>query len=213
MAAKSALISGMGVALGLVQGLVSAVRELGGTDEQIHELVTEQGKPKLVEMARVVIGAVKELLLRKVGIAAVSANKRFVADDEAAKRANVGYRSDQFKHLFGDKVEQDVPAATVAIQSLEKKSVDPPILTELGDKARLPLAYLFELMKKQSQGQPGKLLTNGYANIIYAVGNDSNTWAVNAYWSEFSRYWGVYAHSVAYPDPWRAGNQILSCDS
>lgn len=152
-------------------------------------------------------------LLRKVATAQVSANKRFVSDDKAAKRANVGYRSDQFKRLFGDKVEQNVSAATVAVHSLEKESMNSPILAKLGEKAQLPLAYLFELMEKQSNGQQGKLLTNGYANIVYAVGNDGNIWAVGARWHSRCRDWGVCARSVEVPDPWRAGGRILSCDS
>jgi len=36
-------------------------------------------------------------------------------------------------------------------------------------------------------------------------------WAVNANWNEYYRYWDVYANSVDNPNPWNAGNQILSC--
>lgn len=212
MTTKSELISGMGVALSLVQGLVSAVREVGGAEDQIHELVTEQGKLKLLEMARIVAGKIKEVLLRKVATVHASANKKF-ALSEAVNISNVGWMSEQFKRLFGDKVEEGVPAATIAVNRLERNSTDPAIVIKLGGKPQMPLAYLFELMEKQSQGQEGVLLVNGYANIVYAVGNDGNIWAVSANWHPSYRYWHVNALSVAYLNPWLAGLQILSCDS
>ena len=40
MATKSSLISGMGVAMSLIQGLVNAVKNAGGSDEDIHRLTT-----------------------------------------------------------------------------------------------------------------------------------------------------------------------------
>lgn len=59
MVAKSSLISGMGVAMSLVQGLVDAVRAAGGSDDDLHRLVTDEGKLTLDEVAEVIVGVVR----------------------------------------------------------------------------------------------------------------------------------------------------------
>lgn len=58
MATKSNLISGMGVALSLVQGLVKAVKQAGGSDDDLHRLVTDEGKSNLAKVAELIVGKV-----------------------------------------------------------------------------------------------------------------------------------------------------------
>ena len=60
MATKSSLISGMGIALSLVQGFVEAVKKAGGSDEDLHRLVTEEGKPVLAKVAELIVGVVRQ---------------------------------------------------------------------------------------------------------------------------------------------------------
>jgi len=60
MATKSNLISGMGIALSLVQGLVEAVKKVGGSDDDLHRLVTEEGKPTLAKIAGLIAGIVRQ---------------------------------------------------------------------------------------------------------------------------------------------------------
>ena len=152
-------------------------------------------------------------LLRRVAMVSVSAMKRFVANDSAKKKANIGWTSADFDRFFGGKIEENVEATNLAVHRLEKASLDAPILAELGARATTPLAYLFELMEKQSKGEDGVLLVNGYANIMYAIGNDGNVWAVLALWYSGNGCWRVYARSVEHPHRWGAGYQILSRDS
>lgn len=151
-------------------------------------------------------------LLKRVATITAPAVQRFVAKD-CLKNCNVGWAGDNLKKFFLDKVEANVPEAKLAVNQLERASLDAPILTELGDKAEVSLAYLFDLLKKQSNGEDGVLLTNGYANIFYVCGNDGNIWAVSARWSSDSRYWGVVAYSVEGPDGWRGGCRVFSRDS
>jgi hypothetical protein len=151
-------------------------------------------------------------LLRRITTVQVSDVKKFVAKDHL-QEANVGWTSDNFKKLFLDMVEENVPEAVIAIHRLEKNSLDPPVLTELGERAKSQLAHFFGLLKKQSQGQEGILLVNGCANIAYIIGNDGNFWAVYAYWHSGNRCWYLDARSVGHPHEWSAGRQILSCDS
>jgi len=151
-------------------------------------------------------------LLRKIATVSVSGVKNFVAKDHL-KDANVGWTGDNFKKLFFGNVEKNVEAITVAIHRLEQLSLDPPIMAQLADHTEISLAHFFELLKKQSKGEDGVFLINGYANIAYIKGSDGNLWAVSAGWGSGSRCWDVGARSVEDPDRWRGGCQVLSRDS
>lgn len=152
-------------------------------------------------------------LLKRIVTITVPAVQRFVCDDEVLKEANVLWTGDNFDCLFKGKVEENVPEQKLAVSRLERASLDAPILTELGDKAEVSLTYMFDLLKKQSKGEDGVLLTNGYANIFYVRGIDGNLWAVDARWSSGNRYWDVGAYSVENPDGCYGGSQIFSRDS
>ena len=214
MSAKSNLISGMGVAMSLVHALMAAVREEGcpDADDKLHELVTEQGKSKLKDVARVIVSKAKDNLLCKTAVVPVSENKKFVLA-EAVKVSTIGRLSDQFKRLFGNKVEKNVSAVNLAVHRLKRDSADPAIITELSGKPQMPLAYMFELIQKQSQGQQGPLITNGFPNICYAIGNGGDVWAVYCRWDSVGCRWDVCAISVGSPLLWYYGSQVLSCDS
>lgn len=51
-----AIVSGMGVALALVDGITKRVRRLGGTDKDIHRLVTDAGAATLDQIAALIVG-------------------------------------------------------------------------------------------------------------------------------------------------------------
>lgn len=155
--------------------------------------------------------SVQVQLLRKVASVVVSGPKKFVVKN-ALKDANVGWTGDNFKKFFLGNVEEDVADATVAIHRLEQSSLDAPIMAQLADRTEINLAHLLELLKKQSKGEDGVLLTNGSANVAYIKGSDDNVWAVSAYWDSGSRDWGLGVGSVEDPFRWNAGSQILSRD-
>jgi len=52
----STIISGMGVALALVEGLVKRVRRAGGSDEDIHRMVTDEGSTTMDQIAALIVG-------------------------------------------------------------------------------------------------------------------------------------------------------------
>lgn len=151
-------------------------------------------------------------LLRRVGVAAVYGTEKFVARDHL-KDANVGWMGDNFKKLFLSNVEEAVADIAVAIYRLEQSSLDAPIMAELGERTVIKLAHFFELLKKQSCGESGVLLTNGYVNVAYIKGGDGNVWAVRAAWASGGRCWHVEASSVESSRRWLGGRQILSRDS
>ncbi|KKP32790.1 MAG: hypothetical protein A2312_02670 [Candidatus Staskawiczbacteria bacterium RIFOXYB2_FULL_32_9] len=157
-------------------------------------------------------------LLRRVGMANVTAVAKFVVNEVALKAANVGYTGSNFDSLFRGKVEENVPAGVVGLNLLERNSKDSPIMAELGDKAVSPVVYLFDSIRQTNEamarGEDGPLLTDGYkANVLYAIGSDGNIWAVSACWCFDDRCWSVLAFSVVSPYDWDAGVQILSRDS
>jgi len=60
MASKSNVISGMGVAMSLVQTLVGAVKKAGGTDEDIHRLTTADANGVWDKIAGLIMEAGKK---------------------------------------------------------------------------------------------------------------------------------------------------------
>jgi hypothetical protein len=58
MSTKSQVVSWMGVSLGLVQGLLEEVQQLGGGDEDIRKLVKPEGRVLLAKFAQMVVGVV-----------------------------------------------------------------------------------------------------------------------------------------------------------
>ncbi len=148
-------------------------------------------------------------LLKRVTTVAVSGAQRFVAA-ENLQEANVGWTGENFKRLFLNKIEENVSEAKLVVSRLERASLDAPILAELGGKAETSLSHMFDLLKKQANGEDGILLTNGYANIFYIRGADGNLWAVYARWFSVFHSWRVVARSVEYPYRWDDGGQVLS---
>ncbi|OGZ64014.1 MAG: hypothetical protein A3A98_03630 [Candidatus Staskawiczbacteria bacterium RIFCSPLOWO2_01_FULL_40_39] len=177
------------------------VNEAGGLSELIANHIA-QHRHEVPPVLKLVTSGIK-----------VAGAKRFVADKDSLKEANVGWTGENFNQFFLGKVEENVQDGIIAIHRLEKRSVDAPIRKELGqEREEIALAHFFDLLKKQSKGQEGHLLVNGYANIAYIKDKNGNFWAVGALWHSYYRYWSVYARSVGHPRGWRAGDQVLSSD-
>jgi hypothetical protein len=151
-------------------------------------------------------------LLELVSTVPTVAAQKFKASDfftvGTKNGVRIGYVSDNFKARFGKKVEEDVPAGNVNAHNLLQASLDPPIITELGDKHETSLSEVSQLMTAQGNGENGTLLTNGYANIFYVRDTEGTLWAVHVSWH--SDGWNVYADSVENPGEWNAGIQVLS---
>lgn len=156
-------------------------------------------------------------LLRRVGVANVMAVSKFVIDDDTLKAMNIGYTGSNFDRQFRGKVEENVPAGIIGLNHLGSDSSSSPIMAELGDKAVSFVSYLFDLIRQTNEAmarsEPGPLLTNGYNNVLFAIGNNGNTWAVFVLWDHGGSYWCLEARPVRDSWCWFASDQILSCDS
>ncbi len=151
-------------------------------------------------------------LLRPVSTISLPAVRKFSVKTAfgATKPAiKIWYLGDNFKQYFLNKTEKNIPATELTVSELTRASVDGPILAELGDKAETSLFQFWYLLLKQSDGVPGILLTNGYANIFYIKDVNGTRWTVRAGWNA-ELGWRVVAGSVGYPCRWRAGDQVFS---
>lgn len=142
------------------------------------------------------------------GVPKFIAKESFRTDSQTVK---FSYLGDNFKQFFLNKIEENIVSVPLVSYTLKKASLDAPILAELGDRAETTLAYLYELLSKQPNGESGALLTNGYANIFYIRGTDNNFWAVGAFWDGDG--WSVRASSVEDPYCWNDGDRVFSRDS
>ncbi len=163
---------------------------------------------------------IKAKILQFVGTVKISAtNEKFVAKDKFKLKKDGGicsYLSDNFVSWFlanGGKIEGLISDGELQYHKLTKRSVDCPIIEELGGeaKARTCLAKMFDLMSKQAGGEEGTLLTNGWANIFYINDLSGVLRAVPVLWDGAG--WRVDAHSVGYPFGWCGGCQVFSRNS
>jgi hypothetical protein len=129
------------------------------------------------------------------------------------KDFNIGWIGEDFKKNFLDKEETDIPDATLSIQKLVRDSFDKDILAELGDKAETKLVYVFNLIKNQLNGNAGPLLTNGNSNVFYIRNKNNELWVVGVLWHSYDGCWNAHADPLKDPCEWRAGYQVVSCDS
>lgn len=149
-------------------------------------------------------------LLQPVATVEVAEVRRFVAREHLVA-ANIGWTGENFNRQFLDKVEENVPARRIAVHALVKGSLDPEIMVELGRARRVThLAHFFQLLKKQTKGEVGPLLTNDASNVAYCFGVDGNFWVVRAYWRSLRHCWGVGADSIGNPLEWGGGLRVLS---
>ncbi len=164
--------------------------------------VIEKSDPLRNAVADFVLAKLGELtfsLLKHVTSVSVPAIQETTLTEEFLKKEyNIGYIGNNFRRLFLDKRCKLVPAGSTAFHALQKDSLDPPIMDELGKKATIPLGQFFWHIRQQKNGQAGHLLTNNYmANIGYVEvgGEDGNgeVWAVGADWNPDRGYWSVGA--------------------
>lgn len=122
MATKSSVVSGMGVALSLIQSLVASVKKVGGTDEDIHRLSTQDANGVWDKIATLVVEAgkkAKEVFTFVVDYGrsladAVKAGRYDYANDDItdehfpAEEWEKGKKEQSFKlYHFGKEMESD----------------------------------------------------------------------------------------------------------
>jgi hypothetical protein len=210
----------------LVRHLVRKGMKEGTIDAAMLECVVENGglfqervlpvMLKIGTIGRVVVDS--ELLgpittVSVPGVEAFSAKTRFVTKN-TPDNVSLGYISLNFQSAFLNgtgRNEIDVPKAELRIHKLRQNSVDAPIIEELGgnEQVETSLSTMWEMMKRQGQGQRGDLLVNGYYNIFYIRDDYGTLWAVGCWISDY-RFWCVDACSVACPSGWHVDDRVFT---
>jgi hypothetical protein len=144
------------------------------------------------------------------------AKNKFVVNTDDNAQVKIFCVWDNFTTWFlsgKGKTEGPITEQTLRYHKLRTSSVDGPIITELGGKAKAEttLSEMFSLMERQKGGEAGVLLTNGYANIFYAKDTSGTLRAVGVGW--YGDGWYVYARSVEYPRDWSDGFRVFSRNS
>src|SRR3989338_4000110 len=78
-------------------------------------------------------------LLKFMESVAVEGADRFVVDDQALKKANVGWTSQNFNRLFKGKDKMGVSQAELNVHELKRESMDEHIIKELGGENRVKI--------------------------------------------------------------------------
>lgn len=204
MATKSSVVSGMGVAMSLVQTLVASVKKAGGSDKDIHRLTTPEANGVWDKIANLVIEAgkkVKEefkvLLVdygRSVKNRVESGKYDYVNPDITEEhfpvsKDEVGKKELQFTlYHFGKNVESDY-----AISEMEKDGNRPATLRELlaFGEANSELQRQFPIIELGSVW----LFRHGRRHVAYLGGHSGKRflnlfWYDNS-WSDNCRFLGV----------------------
>lgn len=115
---------------------------------------------------------------------------------------------DIFK-VFGDWVEEEVPATTLRVSQLTKNAASPSILSELGeDVAVTTWAHDWEILKMQGQGQSRPLRTDGWANLSYKKSQDGKFWLLDRFLYVDGWYFSLYSASNSHE--WDADSHVVS---
>jgi hypothetical protein len=196
----------------LTPDMLQAVNENGG-------LFQEQAMPALIKIMRQIgmIGKmVDSALLEPMTMVSAPAVANFNAktrfkDGKTIEGVKFWSTGSNFDAHFMGKTEKDVPAVQLRAHKLRKGAKDPEIIEALGGEAIVEtnLATMWEMMKKQGQGEEGDLLVNGYANIFYIRDTKGDIWAVCCDWGAGCG-WSVGACAISDPFDWSAGDRVFS---
>ena len=193
---------------------------LGTLLDLLNRLVGEKGQETCKNLKHLLRGEFEiklPSLIRWLGTTTTSATtEKFVAKEKFrtdSKEVKFYGFGDNFTNWFlsGDsKIEDSLDEQSFRYGNLIKNSVDGPILEELGDEAKVKTALsgVFELLKRQANGEEGDLLTNGYANIFYIKNTSGVLCIVRMYWCGVG--WRVNVNSVEDPGDWHAGDRVFS---
>ena len=189
---------------GQLNAMVKKLKELAG-----------DGGPTLLLQGKLKIEVVKNNTLNTLGtITTPDTTEKFVARDKFHKeseKVKFAFISDKFQSWFFDgKIEEPLGEQSLRYGDLIKRSVDGPIIKELGGEAKFEttLSALYDLLAKQRNGEEGVLLTNRYPNIFYVKDISGTLRAVGVHWRGVG--WRVGARSVGHPGGWFAGDRVFS---
>ena len=218
--AKSEFVSAFDIAASIFKSLSNEVRNLGGGDEDLRRLETDGERRRAA--AQIIVNGVPPAkeeqevkpLLTFVRQASVPEIKKFSAADVLKKvglnrdGVRIAGLGENFKAQFGKMVEENTPATELVVNRLERYADAINIAGAVPrEKRPTTIGQIYGLVLAQKDGGDGPLLTNGWANLFLAYGEDGNLWLVYVYL--LSDGWDFYAYPLGDSRRWFDGDQVF----
>jgi hypothetical protein len=115
----------------------------------------------------------------------------------------------EFKARFFDKPETPIAGQSFQKYKLLRISPDGPIIEKLGGESKVEstVTAAMSLLRRQGNGGPGFLQTNGYANIFYSKDKNGVLCAIRIGWADDG--WVIDAISAQDPLAWNGKHEIF----
>jgi hypothetical protein len=131
-----------------------------------------------------------------------AAKKAFVVDTSKRARVRISWLGNNFRQWMLPKVERDLAESELRFSKLTEDSLNPPVITELGDRAEISLHAFYETLAHKQQIRDFAWL------VAYVRDAEDELWAVGAHW--LGDGWRVLAYSVGGPNGWGTGLELVS---
>jgi hypothetical protein len=164
-------------------------------------------------------------LLQKVAVSSCAAVFKFVAydhfevDTRREARVQICSMAADFGTRFVCTTENNIEAASLTAHSLLRAAPCTDVLAELGDRAEVPLAHVWELLSRQPHGGKDTIMTREMllvdeitfnTNVFFGRDKNGDLWAIFLDWKSFYKGWNIGARRVEDPYPLREGSRIFS---
>lgn len=205
--------------------LIARIAENLPSEKDGLDSTTRQGwidNPKALQEALkrtlcppVVAKVIKHLLRRRNDVSLPASSETF--------DPNVSFQTRPGLYVW-DEFRNRIVAATKTIRSVAETKIgsfDLVIASNDAEiRAELPENHVFEnpsefcarlagMIQHQANGQAGELLSNGYANIFYVLGQNGEVFDVFVVWSADDREWSVSTYELDVLR-WNAGRRAFS---
>lgn len=160
-------------------------------------------RPKSTEPVQPPKPLLKRLLTVKLaGYDKFVVQEKMKEDTSSLAELPIGNMSSRFREQYLELVETDVPEMIVAVDRLQRRSLDAPIRIDLGDKHELSIGQFFNFLKTADRSK---------WYFCYSVGKDGWVKVVDAFWNHHG--WHFSASSITSPDSWERAIRVVSRNS
>lgn len=167
---------------------------------------------------------VSKKLLKFLGIVVVKAMKKFIVKDEfVAGKNDIDWIGENFEKWFLNMVEEPVKKTKLRQNTLVERSVDNPIIAELGGKKKVGgfLSQILYLMKNvlKKDGtvyvfyKETTVFSKDEEHLAYENKNEEKEVLRTVYVHWFYGGWRVYTDTVEDPRKWDVGYVLFSRNS
>lgn len=163
--------------------------------------------------------------LQKIAVSPCAAVFKFAAYDhfevDTRREAQVQICSmaTDFGMRFVCMTENNIEASSLSAHTLLRAAPCSDVLAELGDRAEIPLAHIWELLCRQRHGEKDSILTSEMllvdeitfnTNVFFGRDKNGDLWAIFLDWKSFYKGWNIGVRRVEDPYPLREGSRIFS---